>query len=113
MGHFQLQWAYVSCLSLGICLLPITAICKSTSHFWSIVWRKQLYFYIYFYCIFQELEQIEENWHRETKELYNNLNKLELENRKLKDHLQDQQIAVKEEVAAVTKRMLHPEQIRL
>lgn len=52
----------------------------------------------------EELEQIEENWHRETKDLYNNLNKLELENRKLKDHLQNQQIAVKEEVAAVTKQ---------
>lgn len=52
----------------------------------------------------EELEQIEENWHRETKELYNSINRLEVDNRRLKEHLQTQKIAVKEEVAAVTKK---------
>ena len=52
----------------------------------------------------EELEQIEDNWHRETKELYNSVNKLKIDNRRLKEHLQNQQTAVKEEVAAVTRK---------
>lgn len=52
----------------------------------------------------EELEQIEENWHRETKDLYNSINRLEIDNRRLKEHLQNQTVAVKEEVAAVTKQ---------
>jgi hypothetical protein len=41
-----------------------------------------------------------------SKELYNSVNKLKIDNRRLKEHLQNQQTAVKEEVAAVTRSLL-------
>ncbi|KAJ8312821.1 hypothetical protein KUTeg_010194 [Tegillarca granosa] len=51
----------------------------------------------------QELEQIEENWRKEAKELYSVIGQLQEDNRRLRDNLSEQKEAVKEEVAAVTR----------
>ncbi|KAL8581238.1 hypothetical protein ACOMHN_038338 [Nucella lapillus] len=48
----------------------------------------------------QELEVIEENWQSEVKELLGVVNKLQEENKRLKDSLQDEQHAVEEKVSA-------------
>ena len=49
---------------------------------------------------FQELEVIEENWQSEVKELLSVVNKLQDENKRLKESLQNEKHAVEEKVSA-------------